>query len=140
MSIQFQEFVGDFAMALNQSDSQDFVLEVIGVLGNLELPDLDYSQILHRCDLIPWIRNNLVPGKVFILQYYIRVTCTINVCIFKIIFLFKIGKAPDDLVLEIVIFLGTAAHDEDCARLLCKADMLLSLIELLKGLCHIKNV
>ncbi|XP_076752591.1 kinesin associated protein 3 isoform X4 [Xylocopa sonorina] len=100
----FIEFVGDFAMALNQSDSQDFVLEVIGVLGNLELPDLDYSQILHRCDLIPWIRNNLVPGK-----------------------------AADDLVLEIVIFLGTAALDEDCARLLCKADILLSLIELLKA-------
>nr|XP_034185847.1 kinesin-associated protein 3 isoform X1 [Osmia lignaria] len=100
----FVEFVGDFAMALNQSDSQDFVLEVIGVLSNLELPDLDYSQILHRCDLIPWIRNNLVPGK-----------------------------APDDLVLEIVMFLGTAAYDEDCARLLCKADILLSLIELLKA-------
>lgn len=52
-------------MALNQSDSQDFVLEVIGILGNLELPDLDYSQILHRCDLIPWIRTNLVPGLRF---------------------------------------------------------------------------
>lgn len=100
----FIEFVGDFAMALNRSDSQDFVLEVVGVLGNLELPDLDYSQILHRCDLIPWIRNNLVPGK-----------------------------ASDDLVLEVVIFLGTAAYDEDCARLLCKADILLSLIELLKA-------
>ncbi|KAG7200321.1 hypothetical protein KM043_017783 [Ampulex compressa] len=100
----FVEFVGDFAMALNQSDSQDFVLEMIGVLGNLELPDLDYSQILQRCNLIPWIRNNLVPGK-----------------------------APDDLVLEVVVFLGTAAFDEDCARLLCKADILLSLIELLKA-------
>ncbi|KOC61782.1 Kinesin-associated protein 3 [Habropoda laboriosa] len=100
----FVEFVGDFGMALKQSDSQDFVLEVIGVLGNLELPVLDYSQILHICDLIPWIRNNLVPGK-----------------------------APDDLVLEIVIFLGTAAYDEDCARLLCKADILLSLIELLRA-------
>lgn len=49
-------------MALTQSDSQDFVLEVIGVLGNLELPDLDYSQVIQRCNLIPWIRNNLVPG------------------------------------------------------------------------------
>ncbi|KAK2586095.1 hypothetical protein KPH14_008377 [Odynerus spinipes] len=100
----FVEFVGDFAMAVNQSDSQDFVLEVVGILGNLELPDLDYSQILQRCNLIPWIRNNLVPGK-----------------------------AQDDLVLEVVIFLGTAANDEDCARLLCKADILLSLIELLKA-------
>ncbi|XP_024944929.1 kinesin-associated protein 3 isoform X2 [Cephus cinctus] len=100
----FIEFVGDFAMALKQSDSQDFVLEIVGVLGNLALPDLDYSQILQRCNLIPWIRNNLVPGK-----------------------------AQDDLVLEVVIFLGTAACDEDCARLMCKADILLSLIELLKA-------
>ncbi|XP_034952369.1 kinesin-associated protein 3 [Chelonus insularis] len=100
----FVEFVGDFAMALTQSDSQDFVLEIVGVLGNLVLPDLDYAQILQRCDLIPWIRNNLVPGKV-----------------------------QDDLVLEIVVLLGTAASDEDCARLLCKADILLSLIELLKA-------
>ncbi|KAF7992867.1 hypothetical protein HCN44_005211 [Aphidius gifuensis] len=102
--INFIEFVGDFAMALTQSDSHDFILEIIGVLGNLALSDLDYSQILQRCNLIPWIRNNLVPGKV-----------------------------QDDLVLEIVIFLGTSAIDEDCARLLCKADILLSLIELLKA-------
>lgn len=53
-------------MALTQSDSQDFILEVIGVLGNLELPDLDYSQIIQRCNLIPWIRNNLVPGMIYL--------------------------------------------------------------------------
>lgn len=45
-----------------------------------------------------------------------------------------LGKAKDDLVLEVVIFLGTAASDEDCAQLMCKADILLSLIELLKGI------
>lgn len=73
--------MGDFAMALNQSDSQDFVLEVIGVLGNLELPDLDYSQILHRCDLIPWIRNNLVPGTAFVshLNAFVRKILSLNI-------------------------------------------------------------
>jgi Kinesin-associated protein (KAP). len=35
--------------------------------------------------------------------------------------------------LEVVVLLGTAATDEGCAMLLCKADILLSLIELLKG-------
>ncbi|XP_043481752.1 kinesin-associated protein 3 [Leptopilina heterotoma] len=99
----FVDFVGDFAMAVNQSDSQDFVLEIVGIMGNLTL-DLAYSQILQTCKLVPWIRNNLVPGK-----------------------------AKDDLVLEIVIFLGTSATDEDCAQLMCKADILLSLIELLKA-------
>lgn len=36
-------------------------------------------------------------------------------------------------MLEIVIFLGTAAADEDCTQVICKAKMLQSLIELLKG-------
>lgn len=49
-------------MAVTQSECQDFVLEVVGVMGNLSLSDLDYSQILQRCNLIPWIRNTLVPG------------------------------------------------------------------------------
>lgn len=68
------------------------------------MPDLDYSQILHNFNLIPWVRNILVPGKV-----------------------------KDDLVLETVVFLGTCACDELCAMLLCKADVILSLIELLKA-------
>jgi hypothetical protein len=46
------------------------------------------------------------------------------------------GKYEDDLVLEVVVLLGTAAADEGCAMLLCKADILLSLIELLKGKPH----
>lgn len=35
--------------------------------------------------------------------------------------------------METVIFLGTCACDESCAMLLCKADVILSLIELLKA-------
>lgn len=69
--------MGDFAMALTQSDSQDFTLEVIGVLGNLELPDLDYTQIIQCCNLIPWIRNNLVPGMVFLLTLILLFPCLI---------------------------------------------------------------
>lgn len=44
-----------------------------------------------------------------------------------------LGKAEVDLVLEVVMLVGTAAGDESCSSLLCKADILLSLIELLKG-------
>lgn len=45
----------------------------------------------------------------------------------------KSGKTADDLVLDAIIFLGTCACDESCAMLLCKADVILSLIELLKA-------
>lgn len=69
------------------------------------LPELDYSQILQAHNLIPWIRKVLVPGN-----------------------------AKDDIVLDTVVFLSTCAtNDELCAMLLCKAEVILSLIELLKA-------
>lgn len=83
---------------------EEFVVECVGILGNLSLSDLDYSQILHNFNLIPWIRTVLVPSKV-----------------------------KDDIVLDTIVFLGTCACDELCAMLLCKADVILSLIELLKA-------
>jgi hypothetical protein len=100
----FIEFVGDIAKAVVDCPNEDFVVECVGVLGNMTLPDLDFCQLMQRFNLIPWVQNILVPGKY-----------------------------EDDLVLEVVVLLGTAAADEGCAMLLCKADILLSLIELLKA-------
>lgn len=100
----FVEFVGDIAKAVVDCPNEDFVVECVGVLGNMTLPDLDFCQLMQRFNLILWVQNILVPGKY-----------------------------EDDLVLEVVVLLGTAAADEGCAMLLCKADILLSLIELLKA-------
>lgn len=100
----FVDFVGDLAQILTVCDNQRFVIECLGILGNLSLPDLDYSAIIENFSLIPWIRKVLVPGNF-----------------------------TDDLVLDTVVFLGTCACDEACAMLLCKADVVLSLIELLKA-------
>nr|XP_040224868.1 kinesin-associated protein 3 [Anopheles coluzzii] len=100
----FVDFVGDLAKILTECDEEEFSVECLGILGNLALADLDYSQIIHNFNLIPLIRTMLVPGKY-----------------------------KDDLVLEMVVFIGTCALDESCAMLLCKADVILSLIELLKA-------
>ncbi|XP_075223608.1 kinesin-associated protein 3-like isoform X3 [Lycorma delicatula] len=99
------EFVGDLASVLTCCQNEDFLLECVGILANLDLPDLNYCQLLNQYSLIPWIKSQLVPGK-----------------------------AEVDLVLEVVMLVGTAAGDESCSSLLCKADILLSLIELLKDL------
>ncbi|KFB52104.1 AGAP000187-PA-like protein [Anopheles sinensis] len=104
LRMHFVDFVGDLAKILTECDDEEFSVECLGILGNLALADLDYSQIIHNFNLIPLIRNMLVPGKY-----------------------------KDDLVLEMVVFLGTCASDESCAMLLCKADAILSLIELLKA-------
>jgi hypothetical protein len=76
----YVDFVGDLTKILTDCDEENFMIEGLGILGNLQLPDLDYSQIISNFNLIPWIRKMLVPGS------------------------FK-----DDLVLEVVVFLGTCA-------------------------------
>lgn len=101
----FVPYVEHFAVIINESDDEDFLIECIGVMGNLALPELDYSSLLQSHNLIPWIRKTLVPD----------------------------GRTKDDLVLDTVVFLGTCATDELCAMLLCKAEVISSLIELLKA-------
>lgn len=85
-------------------EEKNFVIECLGILGNLSLPDLDYSAIIQNFDLIPWIKNVLTPNT-----------------------------KTDDLVLDTVVFLGTCACDESCAMVLCRSDIVLALIEILKA-------
>lgn len=61
----------DFAKTVSECDDEDFQVECVGVLGNMVLPDLDYSQILQTNNLIPWIRKILVPGNIKLLKYYV---------------------------------------------------------------------
>lgn len=59
----FQEFVGDLCEVVSGGESDEFVLECVGVLGNLSLPDLDYCQLLTKHNLIDWIKDSLQPGE-----------------------------------------------------------------------------
>lgn len=43
------------------------------------------------------------------------------------------GGAEDDLVLEVVIMIGTVSMDDSCAALLAKSGIIPALIELLNG-------
>ncbi|KAI8034841.1 hypothetical protein M5D96_012357 [Drosophila gunungcola] len=104
LQLQFIDYVGDLARILTICDDEAFIVECLGILGNLALTDLDYSQILQNFQLIPWIRQLLVP-------------CA----------------RMDDLVLDTIVYLGTCACDELCALLFCRAKVVISLIELLKA-------
>nr|XP_016923259.1 kinesin-associated protein 3 isoform X1 [Drosophila suzukii] len=104
LQLQFIDYVGDLARILTICDDEAFIVECLGILGNLALTDLDYSQILQNFQLIPWIRQLLVP-------------CS----------------RMDDLVLDTIVYLGTCACDELCALLFCRAKVVISLIELLKA-------
>ena len=48
------------------------------------------------------------------------------------------GAAEDDLVLEVIILVGTVCNDDSCAKLMADAGIIQCLIELLNGefLCY----
>jgi len=48
-------------------------------------------------------------------------------------FLFPLGSAEDDLILEVVIMIGTVSMDDSCAVMLAKSGIIPALIELLNG-------
>ncbi len=43
------------------------------------------------------------------------------------------GAAEDDLVLEVVILVGTVCNDDSCAKMMAEAGIIHCLIELLNG-------
>ncbi len=44
-----------------------------------------------------------------------------------------LGSAEDDLILEVVIMIGTVSMDDSCAVMLAKSGIIPALIELLNG-------
>ncbi|XP_045119018.1 kinesin-associated protein 3-like isoform X2 [Portunus trituberculatus] len=102
--VLFTEFVGDLCEVVSGGESDEFVLECVGVLGNLSLPDLDYCQLLTKHNLIDWIKDSLQPDAV-----------------------------EDDLALEVVVLLGTVAGDQAAAQLIVNTGILHSLVNLLNA-------
>ncbi|XP_075259272.1 kinesin-associated protein 3-like isoform X2 [Convolutriloba macropyga] len=100
----FVDYVGDLAKAIkNNNNEDDFVIECLGILGNLSGLEIDWALVIQKCDLMPFIDSKLTSS----------------------------GGAEDDMLLEIVILIGTMATDEDCAKLMADSGIIHKLIELL---------
>uniref|UniRef100_A0A8C3XXJ8 Kinesin associated protein 3 n=1 Tax=Catharus ustulatus TaxID=91951 RepID=A0A8C3XXJ8_CATUS len=101
---QFIEYVGDLAAQVSNDEEEEFVIECLGTLANLTLPELDWELVLKEYKLVPYLKDKLKPGS-----------------------------AEDDLVLEVVIMIGTVSMDDSCAALLAKSGIIPALIELLNA-------
>ncbi|KAF4018390.1 hypothetical protein G4228_010394 [Cervus hanglu yarkandensis] len=113
----FIDYVGDLAAQISNDEEEEFVIECLGTLANLTIPDLDWELVLKEYKLVPYLKDKLKPGA-----------------------------AEDDLVLEVVIMIGTVSMDDSCAALLAKSGVIPALIELLNeapayliDLMHDKN-
>jgi len=102
--VLFLEFLGEFADCLHSSGDEEFVVEAVGVLGNLTIPNLDYDRLFRQFGLVDWVKGKLASGS-----------------------------CEDDLLLEVVVLAGTACADEPCALLLAEAGLLPVLVDLLNA-------
>lgn len=101
---EFINYISDLANIIKNFKDEEFVVECIGILGNINIPELEYSMMLKEYDLLTFIKSKIVPGA-----------------------------AEDDVVLEVVIMTGTIASDEGCATMLSKSGLIHDLIELLRA-------
>ncbi|RVE62035.1 hypothetical protein OJAV_G00173320 [Oryzias javanicus] len=100
----FIDYVGDLASEIRAEEEEEWVLECLGTLANLTIPDLDWELVLKEYNLVPFLKNRLKPGS-----------------------------ADDDLILEVVIMIGTVSIDDACAVMLAKSGIIPALIELLNA-------
>lgn len=100
----FIDYVGDLSAQIGQNEEEEFMIECLGTLANLTIPDLDWELVLKEYNLVPFLKDHLKPG-----------------C------------AEDDLVLEVVIMIGTVSMDDSCAAMLAKSGIIPALIELLNA-------
>lgn len=129
LTSEFLTYVDHFAQALTANDiEEDFKIECVGILGNMTSLSrlLDFTQILQAHNMLPKIKTLLTPGKAkddFVLEIVIFLsTCKEFVIIF--VDFFKTFYSYN--------FLGTT-NNELCAMLMCKSEIILALIELLKA-------
>nr|XP_020480748.1 kinesin-associated protein 3-like isoform X2 [Monopterus albus] len=100
----FIDYVGDLAAEICAEKEEEWVLECLGTLANLTIPDLDWELVLKEYNLVPYLKDRLKPGS-----------------------------AEDDLILEVVLMIGTVSMDDACAAMLAKSGIIPALIELLNA-------
>ncbi|TPP58871.1 Kinesin-associated protein 3 [Fasciola gigantica] len=125
---------------LHESDlrDEDFVLESLGCLANLNLKDLDFSRVLTELKLLDWIRDKLTTvskGEKRMnstgykshlpLPSDLMSTASVLPC-------FPVCS-DDDLILEVVRLVGTVCQDPAAAKIVADADLIPVLIQLLNA-------
>lgn len=95
---QFVQFIPDLINLLRTTDDVALLVEILGILANLNGVDVPFAEYLVNYDLVPLLQRLLLPGV-----------------------------AEDDIVLEVVMFIGACAGDPNCAPILASSHLVQSL-------------
>lgn len=57
-----QDYIGDLAAEISIENEDMWVLECLGTLANLTIPDLEWELVLKEYNLVPYLKDKLKPG------------------------------------------------------------------------------
>ena len=112
IKIKFLDFIDDLmSLLVNSAHQSELLVELLGLMGNLVIPDFDFVKLAENYDLI-----NFCAG---LLSKYSTSTGGIG--------------EDDDILLETVIFIGTMTQDENIPALLIKTPIISLLIQVMSS-------
>jgi hypothetical protein len=98
----FSEVAQELVIVAKKTDSTDLLVEILGTLANLSNAEIPFAQILLDYDFLNFLQQHLQPGF-----------------------------SEDDIVLEVVIFIGTCANDPKCSPILATSRLIQALYDLM---------
>eukprot|EP00297_Palpitomonas_bilix_P002593 CAMPEP_0113875954 /NCGR_PEP_ID=MMETSP0780_2-20120614/5217_1 /TAXON_ID=652834 /ORGANISM="Palpitomonas bilix" /LENGTH=782 /DNA_ID=CAMNT_0000861977 /DNA_START=147 /DNA_END=2495 /DNA_ORIENTATION=+ /assembly_acc=CAM_ASM_000599 len=98
---QLTEFVYDLAQMCTQVDNPELLVECLGVLGNCVDERISWAKIAEDLDMVSFLHKHLVPGF-----------------------------SEDDIVLEIIVILGTLCLDADVGEVLGNERLMGAFVEI----------
>ena len=54
-----QPFLSDLGQLLKESSDDELCVEALGILANLNLPDIDFQRVVTQLDLLPYVISKL---------------------------------------------------------------------------------
>lgn len=70
-----QDYVGDLAAQISNDEEEEFVIECLGTLANLTIPDLDWELVLKEYKLVPYLKDKLKPGLCWEFHFCLIISC-----------------------------------------------------------------
>lgn len=152
VSFPLQNFLDEFARAAVKAESGEFLVEVLGTLGNLNIEEFQFAKLVRWGRVFTFLRVILVhllhQSACHLAEEVLPSCCSSCLCVLYL----KLSPhslpvqvkrhalleflcaclekeaAEDDIVLEVIILIGTLATDPKVAPLVSESDVI-------KGLC-----
>ncbi|KAI9328528.1 kinesin-associated protein-domain-containing protein [Obelidium mucronatum] len=135
MKFMFLDYIDELMiLLLKNSNNPAIFVEVMGILGNLNIPDFDFAKLAHAYSLVDMVQKTLASAVSTISERNDKRKKKRLLDEDEEGMSMGAGEGlmeNDDITLEAIILLGTMAHDENIAPMVAKTETIPLLMDLM---------